>query len=318
MPLEEGKDYDLSITFGLTTSWKWWDESTITEPYDAGLFRVVDAYGPGGLGNYALPHYRATWEEKTGGAPFDLRKITDVVPPPNTTGADNLQYGAYVTSEINQNIYALGWMADVPAGQPITARIYAATGTTRGALISEGTVYSSGAGMAWHDVPVAATLVAGQDYDFAIAFGTVNEWRYWDDLSGVPYTINGVLTVVNSEAGGGAGNFALPYMRMHACDALLTPVLDQPQKTPFFIATPAPNPVSGTSRLNFALEEEGPVTITVYDVAGRRVQTLVDNQRMPRGWHSVDLNSSRYASGVYFLKMNTPMKSVARKFVVVH
>jgi hypothetical protein len=146
----------------------------------------------------------------------------------------------------------------------------------------------------------------------------VTEWRWWSDLSGLPYTINGVITVRNSEANGGAGNTALIHMRMYSCDEYATPVASEPQKTPFFIATPAPNPVSGSSRLNYSLEEDGPVTITVYDVAGRRVATLVNNQQTPRGWHSIDLDSGQYASGVYFLKMQTGAKAVSRKFVVMH
>jgi hypothetical protein len=318
--LEEGQDYDLSIQFGTTNAWPWWSENTVIEPYAADVFQVANAHLSGNAGNTALPHYRASWEEKTGGSPFDLRKITDVFPGPNSTNQANSEYGAFVTSNISQQIYSLGWMADVPAGQVITGRVYEASGIVRGALISEGTVISSGAGMRWHDMPLAAPLAAGQDYDFAIEWHTINELRWWSDTSGMPYTINGVITVRDAESQvyGGAGNTALIHMRMHACDEYATPVVEGPQKTPFFIATPAPNPVSGTSRLNFSLEEEGPVTITVYDVAGRRVQTVMDNQRMPRGWHSIDLNSSNYASGVYFLKMQTKVKSLSRKFVVVH
>ncbi|MDH4037936.1 MAG: T9SS type A sorting domain-containing protein [Candidatus Krumholzibacteria bacterium] len=318
--LEEGRDYDLAVEFGVTNSWPWWDENTFAEPYDVDVFRVVDAEAFGSAINYALPHYRASWEEKTGGSPFDLRKITDVLPPPNSANQPNSEYGAFVTSNISQQVYSIGWMADVPAGQPIIANVYDATGIVRGALLSTGTVISSGPGMRWHDIPLAAPLVAGQDYDIAIQWATINELRWWSDTSGLPYTINGVITVRDGESQvyGGAGNTALIHMRMHACDENATPVLDGPQKTPFFMAAPAPNPIATSARLNFSLEEDGPVTITVYDVAGRRVQTLIDGQHTPRGWHSIDLNSSGYASGVYFLKMQSNAKSLSRKFVVVH
>jgi hypothetical protein len=75
--------------------------------------------------------------------------------------------------------------------------------------------------------------------------------------------------------------------------------------------------MSSTSRLDFALEEDGPVSIVVYDVAGRRVKTLVEGQR-PRGWSSIDIDASKLASGVYFLKMQTPTQALSRKFVVTH
>jgi hypothetical protein len=317
--LIEGREYDLAIEFGLSNNWQWWDENTFPMPFGEDVFEVITSEAFGSGGNYALPHYRAGWDEKTGGAPFDLAKLNDAFPPPNSTNFSNSEYGAYVTSVIDQEVYSVGWMADVPAGQPIIASVYAATGVARGALISQGTAYSSGAGMRWHDIPVAVEMAAGVDYDIAIQFANVNEWRWWSELSGgMPYTSYGVLTVRDGENLGYAGNFALLHLRFHGCDALLTPVdNEKPQRTPMFLAIPAPNPVTSSSRLDFAMEEAGPVSIVVYDVAGRRVATLLDGQR-PKGWNTIDLDSSQMASGVYFLKMQTSMKAVSRKFVVTH
>jgi type IX secretion system substrate protein len=164
--------------------------------------------------------------------------------------------------------------------------------------------------MRWHDVPLAATLAAGGEYDITIVWQNVTTWRWWSDIGGLPYTVAGTITVRNSEANGDPTNFALINMDVYACDEALTPIDDKdPTRTPMFLATPAPNPVSSMSRLDFALEEDGPVSIVVYNVAGQRVTTLLDGQR-PKGWHSVDLDSGNLASGVYFLKMQTKMKSV--------
>ena len=316
--LLEGKDYDVAITFGATNNWQWWDENATPPPFTKDIFvmNTSEAFGDGT--NFALPHYRAHWEEKAGGMPFNLAKLAGPNPPPNSTGQDNSQYGAYITSVVDQQIYSLGWMADIPAGQRITARVYNAAGVVRGTLISEGTAYSSGPGMRFHDVPVSAHMTAGGQYDISIEWDTVNLWRWWPDTSGLPYTSYGVITVRDGEANGGAGNTALINMRVFGCTETFTPVEDDhPQRTPMFLAVPAPNPVSSSSRLNFALEEAGPVSIVVYDVAGRRVTTLLDGQR-PKGWSSIDLDSSKMASGVYFLKMQTSMKSLTRKFVVTH
>jgi hypothetical protein len=317
--LIEGEEYDLAIEFGTANAWPWWDETTISIPFTEDIFEVVSSEFFGNAANFALPHYRAKWEEKAGGFPFDLAKQSGPHPAPNSTGQDNSDYGAYITSVVDQQIYSLGWMADVPSGQPITARVYQASGLVRGALISEGTAYSSGSGMRWHDVPVAVEMAAGGEYDISIQWSTVNEWRWWSDTSGVPYNAYGVITVRNSEAfGGAAGNTALIHMRVNGCTETLTPVKDDPPaRTPMFLAVPAPNPVSSTSRLNFALEEDGPVSIVIYDVAGRRVATVLEGSR-PKGWNSIDLDSRNLASGVYFLKMKTNVKSLSRKFVVTH
>jgi hypothetical protein len=317
--LSEGGDYDLAIQFGSTTQWRWWCDSGLTMPYTAGPLQVVSAEAAGSTSNCAIMEYRMGWD--TAGAPFDLAKQNDVYPPPFSTGQDASNYGAYVTSLIDQELYSLGWMADIPLGSTITARIYQATGTTRGALLAQGAVTSTGDGMRWHDVPLSISLAAGQDYDFTFVWGTVNEWRYWNDLTPppVPYDAYGVMQVRDSEANGGAGNFALIHMRYNGCDATLTPVADDsPQRVPMFLATPAPNPVSGTANISFALEEAGPVTIHVYDVAGRKVATVLENAGRAAGWNQASLDSGQLPSGVYFLKMSTKLQSMSRKFVVAH
>ena len=51
--------------------------------------------------------------------------------------------------------------------------------------------------------------------------------------------------------------------------------------------------------------KETHVTITVYDVLGRKVETLVDGNETA-GIHEVTFNGSRLASGVYFYRLATP------------
>jgi hypothetical protein len=51
-------------------------------------------------------------------------------------------------------------------------------------------------------------------------------------------------------------------------------------------APPAPNPARGTVRLALDLPADARVSLTLYDVAGRRVRMLVDGA-MPAGSHAV-------------------------------
>jgi hypothetical protein len=115
--LLEGTDYNIGISFGAANSWPWWDENAMTEPFTVGAFSVVTSELGGNPANFALPHFRAKWETKTGGANFDLRKITDTFLPSQTAVQPNSDYGAYVTSLVDQQVYSVGWEADVPAGQ---------------------------------------------------------------------------------------------------------------------------------------------------------------------------------------------------------
>jgi len=315
--LVEGHDYDIAITFGDSNSWPWWNETVITEPYSINAFQVVTSELAGAGANTVLPHYRARWEDKTGGTAFDLAKLGAPNPPPLSSSSSFEEYGAFVTLLAKEEVYGIGWKADVPAGQPITATIYEAVGNVRGFPISTATITSGASGMRWHDVPLVAELQSGTDYDIAIAYELVNEVRYWGDVMGVPYTSYGVIQVRNGESVGNAASTVLIDMRIHMCNGTLTAVTDRPARTPMFIAAPAPNPVSNVSRLDFSLDDAGPVSIRVYDVAGRLVNTVLNSSRPP-GWSHTELTATSLPSGVYFLKMETPAGSLTRKFVVAH
>ena len=215
-------------------------------------------------------------------------------------------------------VFSLGWFADVPEGAPIGARVYEASGTSRGVLVSEGWIVSSGPGMRWHDVPVAADLAAGAAYDLEIDIGDVIEWPFWWDTPGLPYEPYGVIRVVDGEQGGDASNVALIHMRFNGCDQSATGVADPgPARSPrLHLALPYPNPVSGVSTVDYLVDQDGPVTIAVYDVTGRLVKTLLQGTR-PGGPGQTRLDAADMPAGVYFVRMSTDLKSVSRKITVV-
>lgn len=68
----------------------------------------------------------------------------------------------------------------------------------------------------------------------------------------------------------------------------------------------APNPSRGSStRLFFVVTNQGNVNISVYDAAGRIVKTLV-NESKPAGDYSITMNNDNLASGIYFVRVETP------------
>ncbi|MFH1502343.1 MAG: S8 family serine peptidase [Candidatus Eisenbacteria bacterium] len=67
-----------------------------------------------------------------------------------------------------------------------------------------------------------------------------------------------------------------------------------------------PNPFTHASRVSFAVPSPSRVTLKLYDVAGRLVRTLVD-ENMPAGsfgvsWDGTDAGGRRVASGVYLVR----------------
>lgn len=217
-------------------------------------------------------------------------------------------------------MYSLGWYADIPEGEVIGARIYEAIGSTRGALIAMGSIKSAGANSRWHDVPVCYDLEAGRDYDLEIVVNGVNSYDYWLDLTGMPYTANSQIQVRDGEQGGDETNAVLIHMRINNCSPpTATGVADDRSTTPprFALQSPYPNPTRGRTEIPYSVNGTETVTIVVYDVAGRRVATLLPNSRQPAGPSVVQFDASRLSAGVYFVRLSTPTMSVSRKFTVV-
>jgi len=68
-----------------------------------------------------------------------------------------------------------------------------------------------------------------------------------------------------------------------------------------------PNPFNPRTRIRYEVLAEGPVRLTVFDVTGQRVRTLVDGRR-PVGshqviWDGLDDRGAGVASGVYFCSL---------------
>jgi len=77
-----------------------------------------------------------------------------------------------------------------------------------------------------------------------------------------------------------------------------------------------PNPFNPETLIHFTLQSRGKVRLTVYDLVGREVAVLVDGVQSV-GSHQVTFNASRFSSGVYFYKLQSPDGTITRKMVLI-
>ena len=76
-----------------------------------------------------------------------------------------------------------------------------------------------------------------------------------------------------------------------------------------------PNPFNPITNLEFGIPELGFVTLKIYDVIGRELITLVNENKEP-GYYKVKFDASNLSSGVYFYRMTAGDFVTVKKFVI--
>jgi hypothetical protein len=119
------------------------------------------------------------------------------------------------------------------------------------------------------------------------------DWLWTGNLESEPYTLPVQLSVTAPEA---ATPVATPYS--------------------FAVSEAYPNPFNPTATIDFTLEQSSKVRMTVYDIMGREVTTLV-NAQMDAGNHRQMINASSWATGVYFVKIHAGEHQAVRKMLLL-
>ncbi len=91
------------------------------------------------------------------------------------------------------------------------------------------------------------------------------------------------------------------------------PVTTQPLT--FSLGEPYPNPFNASVMIPFQLDQHGHATITVTDILGRSVATLLNGVRSP-GQYRVSFNGEDLASGVYFVTLTSGERATQARKVV--
>lgn len=92
-------------------------------------------------------------------------------------------------------------------------------------------------------------------------------------------------------------------------DELLTP-------TAFALEQNYPNPFNPTTNIKFALPQSGNVSLTVYNMLGQKVSTLI-NEKMNSGFHVVPFDASNLSSGMYIYRIEAGSFSSVKKMLLI-
>jgi hypothetical protein len=77
-----------------------------------------------------------------------------------------------------------------------------------------------------------------------------------------------------------------------------------------------PNPFNPTTTITYQIKEKGFTTLKIYDLLGKLVTTLV-NEEKENGKYSVEFNASKLSSGVYIYEMRSGNFLATKKFIML-
>lgn len=186
--------------------------------------------------------------------------------------------------------------------------VFTADGLCAGAGVWEG---ESIAITVWADDP---TTEPKEGFELGEALGI----RVWESATGTEHSDPALVRVSFDEQYDADGLFANDAV--FVLDQLeLEPMTSVDAQVPvaFELAPNYPNPFRSSTTIKYGLPAAARVMISLYDVTGRRVRTLVDADHTP-GWHTLALDAHNLASGTYFYRLQSDDSVAQRKLTVLN
>jgi len=78
-----------------------------------------------------------------------------------------------------------------------------------------------------------------------------------------------------------------------------------------------PNPFNPSTTIRFDLRRAADISLSIYDITGREVATLLSRQRMSAGRHQLEWNAGEASSGIYFYRLNVNGQQMTRKMTLI-
>ena len=85
----------------------------------------------------------------------------------------------------------------------------------------------------------------------------------------------------------------------------------------FSLAQNYPNPFNPTTTITFTLAQDGMTTLKIFDILGREVATLVNEELKAGMLHQATFDASKVASGIYFYRLESGNNLLIKKFVLI-
>lgn len=131
------------------------------------------------------------------------------------------------------------------------------------------------------------TLITGTIFDFPgeLKYGESYRWR-----------VRGVLETDDHTIYGEWSDAVLFFTKT---STNISPAAEKPEV--FYLDQNHPNPFNSSTIISYGLPEDAYVTLNIYDVLGRKIKSLVD-ENQKAGIYNINFNAEDLASGVYIYR----------------
>lgn len=89
-----------------------------------------------------------------------------------------------------------------------------------------------------------------------------------------------------------------------------------PLKEEFILRQNYPNPFNPSTKIDFNLPEQSFINLSVYDVLGNKILTLIEGVKN-KGYYSINFNGSKYSSGIYYYTLKIGESRKSRKMLLL-
>jgi photosystem II stability/assembly factor-like uncharacterized protein len=295
------------------------NNSTVDAIEIAGTNTYVNAYGGINAGIYFSSNYGTNWFRRSG----TLANINDFASANNYVFASTLNQGVYVTtnsgndwSAVNNNLTNLLTRCLNYYDNKLLA------GTTLG-----GAFYSTDYGANWVNMNLNnvtnSTVTDIISVNGIIITGTATEGIFYTTNTGVNwFNVNQGLDnfVINSlchdnqylyAGSSGRSVWKKPVSQLVSISNIHKNVPDI-----YSLCQNYPNPFNPVTTIQYELPRPGVVRLAVYDVTGREVSVLV-NENQSAGTYESTFNGSSMTSGVYFYRIRSSDFVSVKRMVLI-
>ncbi len=87
--------------------------------------------------------------------------------------------------------------------------------------------------------------------------------------------------------------------------------------TRFELSQNYPNPFNPSTKINFSVPVDSKVSLKIYDISGKLVSTLLNNEFKTANYYTVDFNGVNLSSGTYFYSLQSGDNIDTKKMVLI-